>query len=360
LAFRGGGWGRAGAQDAGAAERANAALAGMSIRDKVARMFTVPILGVSLSAEEEAFLADYRPGGVLLVQNNIGTDEEVRALNAAIAATNPALPPFRTVDQEGGIVSRLAGDPAPDAPTLGQLPPAEIAALARARGEFLAGFGFDINFAPVADVAWTPGSFMTGRAFGGDPALVAEAVAAYVDGAGESPVLHCAKHFPGHGRPSTDSHEALPTVDVAMEEWLATDALPFIAAIGAGAPMVMLGHLAYPQWDALPASISPEAVRVLREDLGFSGVVVSDDLGMGALAAWSGTEAADLAVAAGLDMLLYAIPPQPMSELIDHLAGRVEAGDLPEARIEESVRRLLAMTPGSAPGAAPGEVTGGA
>ncbi|MGI9253205.1 MAG: glycoside hydrolase family 3 N-terminal domain-containing protein, partial [Thermomicrobiales bacterium] len=290
-----------------------------------------------------ALLSEYKPGGVLLVQNNIGTDEQVRALTAAIAASNPVTAPFRAIDQEGGLVTRLGGDPAPDAPTMGQLPDEDVTALARARAEFVAGFGFDINFAPVADIAWTPDSFMTGRAFGSEPALVAEKVAAYVEGADGAAVLHCAKHFPGHGRPSTDSHLEMPTVDLDKATWLETDALPFAAAIDAGVPMVMLGHLAYPQWDALPASISPVAVKTLREDLGFDRVIVSDDLGMGALSAFSGTEVVDKAIEAGLDMLLYAAPPVPPAELIDHLTARVEAGEVEPARIDESVRRLLKM-----------------
>jgi beta-N-acetylhexosaminidase len=335
------------AQDDGADAEVNAAadaaLAAMSLREKVAQLFTVPVLGVALSPEESAFLADFRPGGVLLVQNNIGTDDEVRALNAAIAGSNPAIPPFRAVDQEGGIVTRMIGDPAPDAPAMGMMANEDVAALARARSEYLAGFGFDINFAPVADIAWMPESFMTGRAFGSDPVLVAEKVAAYVAGVTDTPVLHCAKHFPGHGRPATDSHEALPTVDLDAAMWMETDALPFLAAIEGGVPMVMLGHLAYPQWDPLPASISPAAVAMLRDDLGFDGVIVSDDLGMGALSAWSGTEVVDLAIAAGVDMLLYAMPPQPPAELIDHLVAQVEAGAVTEARIDESARRLLRM-----------------
>lgn len=329
-----------------------AVLAGLSLRDKVAQMFTVPVLDVALSTEESAFLSEYRPGGVLLVQNNIGSDDEVLAMNAAIIASNPALPPFRSVDQEGGIVARLAGDPAPDAPAMGMLPDEDVSALAHARSEFLAGYGFDINFAPVADIAWMPESFMTGRSFGSDPVLVAEKTAAYVEGVADTLVLHCAKHFPGHGRPSTDSHEALPTVDLDAATWKESDGLPFIAAIDAGVPMVMLGHLLYPQWDALPASISPAAVAMLRDELGFDGVIVSDDLGMGALSAWTGTEVVDLAVAAGMDMLLYAMPPQPPAELIDHLVARVESGEVPETRIDDSVRRLLAMKLGNAARAA--------
>ena len=144
-------------------------------------------------------------------------------------------------------------------------------------------------------------------------------------------VLHAVKHFPGHGRVSVDSHEALPVLDVDAATWWEEDALPFRVAVEAGVPMVMLGHLAVPSWDELPASLSPEAVRVLREDLGFTGVVVSDDLGMGALATWTPFQIVDLAVAAGIDLMLFVVPAVEPAALVDHLAERIERGDvLPE------------------------------
>src|SRR5215212_3870414 len=107
--------------------------------------------------------------------------------------------------------------------------------------------------------------------------------------------------------------------------------------------MVMLGHLAVPSWDELPASLSPEAVRVLREDLGFTGVIVSDDLGMGALAAWTPFQIVDLAVAAGDDLLLFVVMAAEPAALVDHLAAKIERGDVPAERVAASVGRLLGM-----------------
>lgn len=308
----------------------------------------MPVAGTALTADEERWLREAKPGGVLLVGSNIGTPEETAALIAAIRDTNPAWPPLIAVDQEGGLVSRLPGDPAPDAPTLGGLAPAEIAAFAGARAAFLREWGITVNLAPVADVAWDATSFMAGRAFGSEPEAVAAAVAAYVEGTAGGGVAHCAKHFPGHGRPATDSHLALPTVDQSFAEWRDTDGLPFAAAVAAGVEMVMLGHLAYPRWDELPASISPVAVRVLREDLGFAGVVTSDDLGMDALAAYGPLEVVDLAVAAGVDLLLYATPALPPTELVAHLAGGIARGEIDPAHIDASLRRIAALSDGAA------------
>jgi len=300
----------------------------------------VPAEGTVMTPAFAERLAVERPGGVILLGPNVGTAAEVAEFVAAIKATNPVLPPLVAVDQEGGLVARLPGDPAPAAPALGLLGPAEVAAFAAERAAFVGGFGFDVNFAPVADVAFAPDSFMAGRAFGDEPVAVAEAVAAYLVGVAVSGVGHCAKHFPGHGRASVDSHLALPEVDVSVGEWRATDALPFVAAVDAGVPMVMLGHLRYTAWDEAPASISPFVVERLREDLGFEGVVVTDDLGMDALAEYDPLAVVDRAIDAGVDLLLYVMPAVPPADLIAHLAGRIEAGEVGEARIEASLGRL--------------------
>lgn len=318
-------------------------VAAMTTRERAARMFMFPVVGTTLTAEDEAWLRALQPGGVILVEGNFGTPDEVDALVAAIHDTNPDLPPLVAVDQEGGIVSRIVDDPAPDAPAMGWMAALDISALARQRADVLARYGFQVNFAPVADVAFTPDSFMFYRAFGAEPAVVAEDVAAYLQGVAGTGVLHCVKHFPGHGRVSLDSHEALPVLEVDETTWWNEDALPFRTAVDMGVPMVMLGHLIAPMWDAVPATLSPVAVRVLREGLGFNGVVVTDDLLMGALATWGAFEIIDLAVAAGNDLLLYVGLPDTPEALVTHLATRIEQGKIAPERIEASVTRLLRM-----------------
>jgi beta-N-acetylhexosaminidase len=318
-------------------------VAAMTLRQRVARMFIFPLSGPTLTGEEDVWLADLQPGGVILVERNFGTPDEVHALTSAIHATVPALPPLISLDQEGGVVTRLWDDPAPDAPTLATLSLEEISSYAQQRAALLASYGFDLNFAPVADVAFTPDSFMAGRTFGADPELVAERVVAYLDGVMGTLVLHCIKHFPGHGRVSVDSHQALPVLDVDPDTWAAADALPFAAAIRDGVPMVMLGHLAVPMWDDLPASLSPTAVAVLRENLGFSGVIVTDDLFMGALNAWEPLEIIDMAITAGVDLLLYVDLPDAPDALVDYVVSRVVNGAISEERITESARRVISM-----------------
>jgi beta-N-acetylhexosaminidase len=332
-------WHNAAARQADIAARVEA----MTLRERVARMFMFPISGTTLSAEDDAWLRSLRPGGVILVEGNFGTPEEVSMLVAAIHGTNPELPPMVALDQEGGMVSRIADDPAPDAPAMGLLAAAEITATARQRADVLARYGFQVNFAPVADVAFAPDSFMAYRTFGDDPAIVAEDVAAYLQGVAGTGVLHCVKHFPGHGRVTLDSHESLPSLEVDEETWWNADALPFRAAVDMGVPMVMLGHLIAPMWDELPATLSPVAVQVLREAMTFDGVVVTDDLLMGALGNWGAFEIIDLAVAAGVDLLLYVGVPDAPEVLVSHLEGQVERGEISAERTEMSVARLLRM-----------------
>ncbi|MDP9359252.1 MAG: hypothetical protein M3R02_29000, partial [Chloroflexota bacterium] len=297
----------------------------------------------SMTASYAERLTAERPGGVLFVAPNVGPIEDLAPFVQAIRQSNSAFPPLIAVDQEGGPVTRIPGDPNPGAVELGQEQDAAVRQVARDRAAYLRSFGFDINFSPVADVAHSPNSVMVDRSFGDDPALVAEKVAATVDGMNETRLIGAAKHFPGHGRTPQDSHAAIPEVDISPDEWRKTDALPFRAAIEAGVGSVMLGHLRYGRWDDLPASMSKVAVEVLRRELGFDGVVVTDDLGMGALVEWDPFEVVDRALAADIDLLLYADPPAPPLDLVNHVRARIERGEIPEARIDASLRRLARL-----------------
>jgi beta-N-acetylhexosaminidase len=184
---------------------------------------------------------------------------------------------------------------------------------------------------------------MAWRAFGSDPRSVAAKIGAMVDGSREGGIASAAKHFPGHGRTTVDSHVGLPAIDLSFDEWIETDALPFKSAIERGVEMIMLGHLDYTQWDDVPASISKVAMQHLREDLGYDGVAITDDLGMGALSAWTPFDLADRAIDAGLDLLMWTSAGVAFADLIGHIQSRVDRGDVSESRIDESVRRILLM-----------------
>lgn len=318
-------------------------LAQLSLEEKVAQLFVLEAIGTTMAPDYAGFLTQLQPGGVILDGENFGDIANVAPFISAIAATNPHMPPLIAVDQEGGPVTRVPGDPSPDPITLGQEPDAAVRAAARARAAFLRGFGFTINLAPVADVAYTSDSIMFGRSFGSDPRIVAEKVGAFVSGARGTGVATTAKHFPGHGRTTQDSHETIPTIDLSLADWRQSDGLPFAAAVNAGVDLVMVGHLRYVQWDDAPATLSPVAIGVLRRDLGFGGPIITDDLGMGALSGYDPFDVLDRALAAGIDLFLYALFPVAPADLMAHLRQRVEQGQVPAARIDASVRRVLRL-----------------
>lgn len=322
--------------------KADAIVDAMSVDDQVSQMFLFMLGGTWLSPADDAFMRTYRPGGVVLVQGNIGSAEALVALTAAIHATNPDFPPLIGTDQEGGSVVRLAGDPAPGAVDLGLADDTATLKAGQDRGNFLVQYGIDANFAPVADVAFDPSSSMYWRSFGSDPKVVAQRVGAMVRGSNRTALVSAAKHFPGHGRTAVDSHVALPVIDVGFEEWRKTDALPFMAAIEAGVEMVMVGHLLLPKWDPVePMSLSPASVSALRDGLGFEGAIITDDLGMAAVSWRSPLELVDQAVLAGIDGLMFVNSWGMLGALIDHLRERVRDGSVSEDRIRASARRMV-------------------
>lgn len=315
----------------------------LSLERRIAQLFVFQAAGAWMTPWFEDQLKSVRPGGIIINAPNIGTYDQMKGFVAAIHGTSRTLPPYVGIDQEGGNVIRLWGDPAPGAIELGLLSDDELRAKARDRARFLGQFGFDVNFAPVADIAYQTNSTMYLRSFGSDPAAVASSVAQFVKGSRQLRMMGAAKHFPGHGRTPVDSHYAVPDIDLSWDDWEQTDAVPFRAAIDAGVEMVMVGHLRYTRWDDQPASISRVAVKTLRDELKFDGVIVTDDLGMGALAGRDPFDVLDRATDAGVDVLLYTAPPASWSALVSHVAKRVRDGDVTEKRINASVRRVLRL-----------------
>jgi len=201
--------------------------------------------------------------------------------------------------------------------------------------------GINTDFAPVVDTGF--GAAIGDRSYGEDPELVARMGAAAVEGFQEAGVVSAAKHFPNHGPATSDSHLSLPVIRHDAKTLQSYDLPPFEAAIEAGVPIVMVGHLVYPAIDPHnPASLSRDAISMLRRDLGFDGVVVTDDLAMaGAKSEGTLTEAAVEAVEAGADLLVISSPQQ--ADAYDAVVAAVESGEIPRSRIEKSVERLLTL-----------------
>lgn len=287
-------------------------------------------------------------GGFLLMGANVPEDEsQLVALTAALTI-DPALPPLVAIDQEGGVVSRLGSDEYPASTTLKSLPAAATSAAFSARAALVVRSGIDVNFGTVADVPADPDSFIFGRALGADPASSAERVVAATTA--QEPVLASTlKHFPGHGAAPGDSHHAIPTTDETLDEWRASDAVPFIAGIDAGASVLMFGHLAYTAVDPAPASLSPAWHAIARDELGFDGVIVTDDLGM--LQSSGIPEYADpvanavAALAAGSDLLLMVAgsTPDTARDMVAGITAAVEAGALPADRLADAASRVMTL-----------------
>lgn len=298
-----------------------------------------------MTDELAAALRAYPVGGVLLSAGNMTSGEQLAALTAALS-NGCKTAPLISVDEEGGRVARLMN-------TVGTTKLGSMYSY-RAQGtqgahdnaqtiaRDIAAYGFNTDFAPVADV-WTNkrSNAIGDRAYSDDYDEAAELVAAAVKGLHDGGVICCLKHFPGHGSTKTDSHDGAATVDKTLPQLRQEDLKPFVSGIAAGADMVMVGHLTVPTMDDVPASVSHKIVtNLLRYDLGFRGVIVTDGLQMQALAQYTDGEKAVLALAAGNDMLLE------ISDVPGTVAAIEKAlvdGTLTQAALDQSVLRILQL-----------------
>ena len=306
-------------------------------------------------------------GGVCLFGHNVETAVQVRELTDGLHALGAVLV---ASDEEGGSVSRLEvhdGSRWPGAAALGALDdPSTTMEVARGIGAQARAAGVDLVLAPVLDVGSEPDNPVIGvRSFGAGPGLVSRHGAAFVRGLAEAGVAACGKHFPGHGDTRTDSHLGLPVVGAAEATWRGRDLPPFAGAIEAGMPCVMTAHLVLSWLDPVPATLSPRVLRLLREELDFTGVIASDALDMKAISHRIGRgPAAVAAVAAGVDLVCLGNPAFPASyddraaleEVVDALVAAVRDGTLARERLVEASGRVAVLAAGfsggeSGPGA---------
>lgn len=349
-------------------ERAREAVAALSLEQKAAQLFIVrpealaPDDFGTQAAEATRAAMEARPvGGVVYFGPNLLEPTQATNMLAAtqrFSQETCGLSALLCVDEEGGTVARIGRNDGFDAPDVGDMAavgqtgdPAAAKQAALTIGGYLAPLGFNVDFAPSADVADNPESdVMALRSFGDDPQLVATMVRAQVEGFGEAGICCAAKHFPGIGAAEGDSHQISIYSHKTMDELAADELVPFQAAVDAGVPMVMVGHLSTPEatGDDVPASLSPAMVSgVLRGQMGFDGVVVTDSLGMGAVnERYDAGEVAVLALEAGCDI---ALMPADFDAAYQGVLDAVAAGRLTEARITESAERiaLLKLTLGN-------------
>lgn len=335
-------------------------IADMSLEDKVAQLFVVCPEQLSetglVTDPDESYcgrLQVFPVGGVIFSADNLVTPQQTQELLAQsqLAMQSEGLPPlFLCVDEEGGYVQRVGGREGFDTPyvsnmsEVGATDDEEVAVeTARTIAQSIKNLGFNTDFAPSCDIASSEASSMHLRSFGADPELVTRMVLAQVRTFEEEGVLCCAKHFPGIGDPEEDSHE-LSIYSTKTSEELAVQLMPFSAAIEAGVPFVMMGHLSLPAitGNDIPASLSGDIVQgILRDELGYDGVVVTDSLGMGALTSF--VEPKDVAVAAieaGCDI---ALMPPDLQSAYNELLAAVESERISVERIDQSLERILML-----------------
>jgi len=317
------------------------------LRTQVAQLVIVGFPGTAVNAQNSALVAQ-GVGGLIVFGNNVRSATQLKALLRGLKA-KASIPLEIAVDQEPGTrVARLRGlvPATPTAKALGKLPAAQVREQAVRLGRSMTALGITADFAPVLDVvapSAPSGGIIGDRAFGSSPAVVSRAGVAFERGLREAGIGTYGKHFPGHGQTTIDSHVALPVVNASKATLLARDLVPYKAAIAAGLPAVMVGHLLVPSLDsARPTSLSPKVIDgLLRKELGFDRLVVTDALEMGAISASrSIPAAAELALRAGADQLLIGAGSDQVAATISRIEQGVRAGRIPAGRVRSAFLRV--------------------
>ncbi|HEV2069973.1 MAG TPA: glycoside hydrolase family 3 N-terminal domain-containing protein [Acidimicrobiales bacterium] len=320
------------------------------LEQRAAQVLVVGLPGATVSSDamvEE--ILDVGVGGVLITTPNVKSSAQIGQFVSDVRAL-AGRPIVMTAGEESGRVATFRDvlGPTPAARSLAASRSAqEVRDMAEDVGSRLAALGIDLDLAPVVDLDGGPaGGIIGDRSFSADPSTASAYGLAWAQGLAAAGVHPTAKHFPGHGRVTGDSHVELPTVDASLEELRGSDLVPFAELIDAGVPVVMLDHIAYTVFDPdLPASLSPKAYQFLRE-MGFEGVAMTDSVGMGAVnLMWSFPEAAVLSVSAGADAVLTTDGSQARS-MRDALVEAVRSGELPESRLDEAAARMVALAGG--------------
>lgn len=337
-------------------QQAQAILDTMTQEEKIYQLFIVTqeqLTGVGLVTQSgettRQAIEDYPVGGIIYFAPNLENRDQCSSMIRNIQSYSK-LGLFIAVDEEGGLVDRVGGNPQmgttefPAMMTVGDSGDTEQAyKVGHTIGTEIAELGFNLDFAPVADVFSNPNNTVIGsRAFSKDAQAAAQMVAACVEGFQESGMLCTLKHFPGHGDTNTDSHYGAAETEKTLEQLRECEFLPFQAGIDAGAPFVMIGHITAPNvtQEDVPATLSKEIVTgLLRQELGFEGVIITDSMSMQAITNhYSSGEAAVKALQAGADIILM---PSSLSGAADGIRDALENGQLTEERIDESVQRIL-------------------
>lgn len=324
----------------------------MSLDEKIGQMMFAGVSGIKLQQETTSLIQDFKIGGVILYANNLETPHQsVTLINDLMRANvDNRLPIFIGTDQEGGTVVRLPG-PLKNFPsnnTIGNVNQPEFSfEVGKLLGQQLKAFGFNLNFSPVLDVNSNPNNPVIGnRSFSDNPDIVSQLGVQTMKGLESQQVIPVIKHFPGHGDTTVDSHLELPKVTKSLDDLNKLELIPFKTAIENGADVVMVAHILLPMIDQkYPSSMSKEIItNILREQIGFDGVVMTDDMTMKAITNhYDIGQAAVDSVKAGNDIILIAHGFSSVTSAIKEIKAAVNNGEIAEARINDSVRRIIQL-----------------
>jgi beta-N-acetylhexosaminidase len=324
-------------------EKADRIVAKMTDGEKIGQMTIIGITGTEINEDARYMLHEFNAGGVIMFDRNMQSRQQVAELNKALQKEAGILPLFIAIDEEGGIVARMKSElePPPSQQEIGTLDADNARQWAVKISRDLKQMGFNLNFAPVADVG-SPDS----RSFSDDEQIVSAFVQAAVKGYDEEKMLCSLKHFPGIGRGREDSHSDTVLVDASRDELERVDMLPFRRMIETGGDnwLVMVTHVNYPALDEEnPASLSSEIMqKILRQELGYDGIIITDDLEMGAISKhYTFSQAAVKAVQAGADIVLTCHEYEHEIEVYNALLKALQNGEISKERINSSVRRIV-------------------
>ena len=330
-------------------EKVDKLVANMSDADKVGQLLMICIHGKTLNDDAKFMINEYRVGGIILFDRNMESKDQVKSLIADINKTGKSAgltPLFIGIDQEGGAVARMEDQliKVPPAEELGKEPIEQAVSLAKQSGTELKDLGFNINFAPVADLGLT-----YGRSFSTNPDEVVRYASAVGKAYDEAGLWYSYKHFPGIGKTDVDLHADTSVVPVSKKTLLNEDTKVFVDLVKQSKPntyAIMVSHAMYPQIDPdHPSSLSKTIITDwLRKDMGYNGVVVTDDMDMGALAKhYTFGDMAVQSILAGSDILLVCHEYEHMQEAYNGLMKAVKDGRISKERLDESVKRILLM-----------------
>ncbi|MCP3029816.1 beta-N-acetylhexosaminidase [Halobacillus sp. A1] len=323
----------------------------MSIEEKIGQMLMFGFEGTQVNEETRKLIEDNHIGGLILFKNNITSSKQLVELNNQIKEMNEEhhdIPIFTSVDEEGGLVSRMPPEiiNLPDSKEIGDSQDEQLAyQVGEAIGERVGAFGFNMTMAPVLDINSNPSNPVIGkRAFGDNEEMVSKMGIEEMKGIQSKSIIPVVKHFPGHGDTDVDSHLGLPVVHHGLERLRQMELVPFQNAVNQQADMTMVAHIMLPEIDSeFPSSLSKKVItNILREELKFNGVVITDDMTMGAITEnYDIGEASVRAVLAGNDIVLVCHGHENKKRAVSSLTKAVKNGTISEERIDESVERIL-------------------